>query len=105
MMKGLKRLAGGGLLLLEVRGLRREAAQLRMGVERIAAALEAYNAHQWPQHTPATEETPSVEVTYADDQRTQDMMDVEMSLTQARGIPPTEDEILEEYERRLSLRA
>lgn len=98
--KGLRRFAAAGRILLEVRGLRQEVQALRAGVDRIADALEQYNAHQWPQVRQADPTAPAVEVTYADQPQQQEFMDIELRLTAARGQPPTEDEILAEYERR-----
>lgn len=102
-MKGLKRLAGGGLLLLELRGMRRELADLKVALSRIATALEERNAHEWPQQVPQGD-LPAVEVSYADDVVSQEMMQVELDLTNAKGMPPSEDEILLEYERRKGIR-
>lgn len=99
-MKGLKRLAGGGLLLLEVRGLRREVAGLREALERVAMALELRNDHDFPVTLPATDEAPEIEITYADTPMQQELADIELRLTAARGRIPTEEEIQEEFERR-----
>lgn len=98
-IKGLRRLAGGGLLLLEVRGMRRELAELRAVGERIAAALEAYNAHAWPQMVQPISEVPAVEVEYVTNQQQAEFMEIESRLTLAKGLPPTEDEIIAEYNR------
>lgn len=98
--RGLRRITATGRLWSEVRSLRRELAGLREGVDRIAAALEQYNAHQWPQQVQPTDDLPAVEVTYADEPQQQEFMDIELRLTAALGMPPTEDMILEEYHKR-----
>ena len=89
----LRRLARTGLLLREVRGVRKE-------LSRIAAALETYNQHQWPQHIQPDPDLPAVEVSYVDAEHQLELMDIETRLTAARGQPPTEEEILQEYLRR-----
>lgn len=100
MMKGLKRLAGGGLLLLEMRGIRKELEGLKTEVGRIASALELANAHHWPQTTQPDPGVPAIDITYIDDQTQAEFMDIELRLTAARGAPPTEEEILREFELR-----
>lgn len=100
MLKGLKRLAGGGLLLLELRGLRAEVKALSVGVQRIADALEARNAHEWPQRVQASPEVPVVEVSYVHDEQIAEFMQIELALTQATGRPPSEDEVMVEWDRR-----
>ena len=100
MMKGLKRLAGGGMLLLELRGMRREIARLAAAQERVAAGLEAWLAHQYPQKVQADPDKPAVEVSYVDREEQALLMDCELGLTKALGRLPTEDEVVEEFERR-----
>ena len=99
MMKGLKRLAGGGLLLMELRGLRKEVARLATAQEQLLALAQAVYAQHYPVRTQPNPAGPVVEITHvnAEDQRL--FMDIELRLTQATGQPPTEDEILEEYDR------
>lgn len=104
MLKGLKRLAGGGLLLLELRGLRAEVQTLASAVSRIAAALEARNAHEWPQQIQGDPSLPAVEVTYVQDEQRAEFMEIELQLTRARGTPATEEEIFAEWERRHGVR-
>jgi len=87
---GLRRLVGAGWLLREVRSLRR-------ATERIAAALELQNAHAYPQVVPAAGDR-ETEVTFVDEAHQAALMDIEMRLTAAKGIPPTEDEILAMWE-------
>ena len=100
----LRRFTAGGILLREVRAIRQELAGLRATGERIAAALEAANAHAWPQRIQPNPDLPAVEVTYADTDYLQEVADIEMHLTRAKGLPPTEEEILAEYERRQDTR-
>lgn len=88
-----RRMTRGGLLLREVRGVRRELA-------RIATALETYNAHQWSQQIQGDPAVPPVEVTYVDTQVQAEFLEIELGLTQAKGTPPTEDQILAEWFRR-----
>ena len=100
MLKGLKRLAGGGLLLLELRGMRLEIAKLAAAQERTAQVLEAWLAHQYPQKVQADPSLPPVEVTYVDRDEQALLMDCELGLTRALGRLPTEDEVLAEFDRR-----
>lgn len=93
MLKGLKRFAAGGLLLRELRGLRQEMAGIR-------AVLESFHAHQFPQTVQADPSRPPVEVTYVNETQQREFMDIELRLTAARGTPPSEEEILAEWERR-----
>lgn len=99
-LAGLKRLAGGGLLLLELRGMRRELTTLTLAVSRIAEALERQNAHRYPTQHDSTQLPATTEVSYADTDTQQEFADIELRLTAAKGLPPTEDEILAEFERR-----
>jgi len=89
-MISLRRLASVGLLLREVRNLRKAA-------ERIATALELQNAHAYPQLVVSPDDR-ETEVTFVDAQHQAALMEIEMRLTAAKGIPPTEDEILATYE-------
>lgn len=100
MLKGLKRLAGGGLLLLELRGLRQEVRALAESVSRIALALEARNAHEWPQQVQPDPTIPAVEVAYVHDGQIAEFMQIELDLTRATGRPPSEDEVMGEWDRR-----
>lgn len=90
---GLRRFVGAGLLLREIRSLRKAA-------ERIAAALELRNAHDYPQIVRADAAIAPTEVTYVDEVHQAELMDIELRLTHASGAPPTEDDILSEYTRR-----
>lgn len=98
MMKGLKRLAAGGILLRELRGIRTELTALRQ-------ALQVFTDRAFPPQAPArapdsvTPDTPLTEITYIDTAQQAEWMDIELRLTQATGRPPTEEEILQEFER------
>ena len=98
MLQGFKRLARGGFLLRELRGLRTDVAGLRAASERIATAMEVQNAHHWPARSAPVEG--SLAITYVETEQQAELMDIETRLTTARGIPPTEEEVLEEYQRR-----
>lgn len=85
--------------------LHAEVIGVRSTLERIAEALEVRNQHDGVSRpvtlTPVGPgEGPAVEVSYADPQVTEEFDDIARRLTTARGMPPTEDEILEEFERR-----
>lgn len=99
--KDLTRQIGGWLM---IRGVLRELQTTNALLTRIATALEAANAHQWPQTFPSADPTEAaVAVTHVNDADQQMWMDVELDLTAARGMPPTEEEVLAEFERRKSL--
>lgn len=91
--QSLQRLTASGRLLREIKGL-------RLAAERIAAALEASNAHQWPQHIQSDPSQPPVEVSYADTAMQAEFMEIELGLTEATGLPPTEDQVMAEWLRR-----
>lgn len=100
MLDGLKKLAEGVALLVEVRALKTEVVGLREAVARIAAALERRNDHDYPTVMVARPGEPAVEVSYVNAEEQVELIDIELRLTAARGMPPTEEEILVEYERR-----
>lgn len=77
--------------------LRGDLHGIRVAAERIAAALESQQA---PQGREGSEADPLVTITYVDNEASAEMMDIETRLTAARGMPPTEDEIMAEWERR-----
>jgi hypothetical protein len=89
-MISLRRLASVGLALRELR-------RLRTAAERIATALELQNAHAYPQLVVSPDDR-ETEVTFVDAQHQAALMEIEMRLTAAKGIPPTEDEILAMWE-------
>lgn len=83
--------------------LLREAREIRYALVRVADALEAQNAHRWPHTSPPTYPTLSdTLVTFADTAQSQELADIELRLTAACGQPPTEEQILCEWERRRS---
>jgi len=95
-MKGLKRLQAGGILLRELRGI-------RQALERLADVQEATFAAAHPTtpsqaRAPDAPEQDPVWVTTVDSQLAADLADIELRLTGAKGMPPTEDEILAAYE-------
>lgn len=87
-------------LLDQVQQLQVALARCADAMERVAGALELQNAHAYPQQVQATPDTPAVTVSYVDDREQAEMADIELRLTAARGMPPTEEEILEELLRR-----
>lgn len=94
------RLSGFLFLRKDLRAIRHEVAGLRASLDRIANAFELANAHHWPTVQPLPADDAAVEITYADSRAQQEFMDIELGLTQARGMPPTEDEIMAEFDRR-----
>lgn len=83
----------GALLLPELR-------LLRQACEGIQAALEYHNAQEWGMTLQGDPALPAVEVTYVNDLHQAEMMDIELRLTQASGTPPTEEDMMVEWERR-----
>jgi hypothetical protein len=83
-----------------VRLLVPELRRLRMACEGIQAALEYRNAQEYGTTLQPNPDEPAVEVSYVNSEYQQAIMDIELRLTQASGAPPTEDQILAEYERR-----
>jgi hypothetical protein len=99
MMKGLKRLAGGGMLLMELRGVRKELARLADTQEALLGILHQWYAQQYPISLQPDPTQPAVEIAHVNDEDQRLFMDVELRLTAAKGQPPTEDEILAEFDR------
>ena len=100
MLKGLKRFAAGGILLREVRAIRQELMALRAGLDRVAGALEASNAHQWPQLIQPNPALPPVTVSHVDTQEQLEWLDIEERLVASMGRLPSEEEMMAEWERR-----
>ena len=106
-MAGLRARPGGWL-----RGLlsfRRPLQRLVLAVERVAEAVEEQSeilrqAYQITRRPTAQAEAPpapsTLEITYSDNAEQVLLMDIELQLTQARGVPPSEDEIVAEFDRR-----
>lgn len=95
-LRGLRSLLDGSWILVK---LYRELKGLRRAQERVAAALEFANNHEWPA-APAvasSETNPAFEVTYVSEDDQREWMETEMRLAQATGRMPTEDEIMEQY--------
>lgn len=86
------------LLVRELRRLRKELAGQRVALEGIRQQLQPLVPP--PPLAPTAQQADDVEVTYVNDSLSAEMADIELRLTAARGLPPTEDEILAEYERR-----
>lgn len=98
--QGLRRLAAGGILLREIRGLRKEVQGLAAAATRIAEILEAdYSRRYGPLHPTETQTPAGMEITYITDEGAQQWMEKELDLTRAMGRPPTEEEILAAFER------
>ena len=88
-------------MLREVRGLRKDLRSIAQSLAQIASELHYRNQMEHPRPDPAALESgPLVEVSFSDPREVVEMMDIELSLTQARGMPPSEDEIMQEYARR-----
>lgn len=106
MLTGLRQLLEEGVVLLELKALRSDLQQLTSGVARIAAALEqqvaAIHAAAPPPLRPASPEDPAFAVSYVNDGEAAEMMDIELRLTAATGQPPTEEEIIREWDRRVA---
>lgn len=96
MLTRLKAVADGSLILLELRAVRQELAGLRAATDSIASTLARLVP---PAPDPAQMES-GLTIAYVDSAYQAEVMDIELRLTRARGVPPTEDEVLEEYERR-----
>lgn len=97
MLETLKDATAGILALRELRRLRKDLGALTVAVARIAAALELQNAHAYPQVLAQANRETTVE--YVDSTLQASMVDIELRLTRATGQPPTEEDILSEYER------
>lgn len=90
----------GLLLRREVRGIRADLQALAASVTRLVEAVEQRTALDYPPQPDLTDARPGLEVEYVDSIRQHEMMDIELRLTQARGEPPTEEEMLTEFLRR-----
>lgn len=101
MLTALRRVARAGILLRELRGMRQEIVGLHHAIAALAQALTTHTRLAYPplDQRPPTE-GPVVEIGFVDDAVTAEYLDIERRLTVARGMPPTEEEVLEEYERR-----
>ena len=99
MLDRLKALVQAGVLLVEVKGIRRDIQALTAVLTRLAVDVErAYSLPNPDQ--PQDESRPAVDIAYVSDAEQAELMDIEMRLTTARGRIPTEEEILQEWELR-----
>jgi len=88
------------LLLPELQLLRQDLQQINTTLAQIAGALDYRNAQEYGVQVQPDPAVPAVEIAYVRDDYQAEIMDIELRLTQASGAPPTEEEILQEYERR-----
>lgn len=97
-----KTLAGwlAQFLLPELTLLRQELQGINQTLLMIAGALDYRNAQDYGITIQPTPGVPAVDIAYVNDGYQAEIMDIELRLTGASGAPPTEDEILAEYERR-----
>ena len=88
------------LLLPEIQLLRTDLQQINQSLAAIAVALDYRNVQDFGSPISPSAPAQPVEVTYVNDSYQAEIMDIELRLTMASGAPPTEEEILLEYERR-----
>jgi hypothetical protein len=90
------------LLFRPLRALTLEVRGVKEAVERLVELEEYTTARRWPRPTAVTgvEGVPVVDITYATDQDQAELAEIELRLTAATGQPPTEDEIVAEFDRR-----
>lgn len=94
-MRGLRKLQAGGILLRELRGIRQALERLadveerRLEMEQ-GPGVSAYDDPEGPD--------PVVEITEVDTQLASELADIELRLTTAMGRPPTEEEVLQAYD-------
>lgn len=99
MLETLKDLATGAALVQELRRTREVLDVLAASMATIAEALlRAYPP------SPEAGAHPQVEVTHVDAQDQVDLMEAELRFTQATGRPPSEEELLSEFDRLAELR-
>lgn len=97
MRKGLRKLQAAGILLREVRGIRLE---LQRANELKELELRAQGLLRAPAgDLEADPEGPPVLITEVDTQLANELSIIELTLTRSLGMPPTEDQVLEEYQR------
>jgi hypothetical protein len=81
-----------------------ELTGIRLALESIAVSLSSIEIAAVPRVgdvVPPTEVAdPRVDSPYVETSQQAVLMDIELRLTQARGVPPTEDEVYLEFERR-----
>lgn len=91
--KGLRKLQAGGILLRELRAIR-AALERANELKEIELAVQGVTTH-----APAEGADPAVLITEVDTQLAAEMAGIELTLTGTLGQPPTEEQILAEYER------
>lgn len=85
----------------DIKILHAELIGVRSALERIATAIEAANLAEGIGASQLVDPTqPAVEISHVDTQIAEAFMEIELQLTRATGMAPTEDEILAEFERR-----
>ena len=98
MFENLKALLESGTLLAEI-------SRLRLATERIAAALEDLAADRGAtgrsRHVQQADPTqPPVEISYVDEAMQLELEEITTRLEAVRGMPPSEEEIMAEWDRR-----
>src|SRR5258708_2669741 len=95
--QSLRRFTATGILLREVRAMRQELTLLTAAVTHIRQELQRRNDHEYGAVLQPNPELPPVTVTYADDLYGVRISDITARLTQAKGMPPSEEEAFDEY--------
>lgn len=98
-MRTLARLIAA-LLIPELTLLRKDLQAINQTLALIVGALDYRNAQEYGVTVQPDPKLPAVEVNFVNDAYQAEIMDIELRLTGASGAPPTEDEILAEYEKR-----
>lgn len=98
-MRTLARLLAA-LLIPELTLLRQDLQSINATLQLIGSTLDYKNAQDYGVTIQPTPGVPAVEVNYINDSYQAEIMDIELRLTGASGSPPTEEEVLVEYERR-----
>lgn len=104
MLKQLQALLDGSGLLRQLNDLKAEVEGLRLEVHQLTMTLARGVDHltgvgNVPTPGEDTEAGPPVEISYVDPAFQQEYVDIEQRLTYVTGAPPTEEEILAEWER------
>ena len=90
------------MLTNEVYGVRLALTRLAELEEKRLEVEEYAVGRKWPRPAATlaeAAEVPVVDITYTTDQDQVELAEIELRLTAARGMPPTEDEIVAEYDR------
>lgn len=92
------------LLWRPLRRLTEETRQQRLALEAIARELKAIRLGMYPEPEPLPPDEEAVEVGFTTDAEQAQLELIYRDLTQLRGgTPPSEEDILQEYARRLDL--